>query len=100
MLTAMVMLAGCGGHKLVAHNGVTIINVFPSKEDFDKVVSMKSQGGPASVIGGLGETMVAKRVPDGTPVKILSSDPEGAMVEVLSGPDKGLRGYVSKDDVS
>jgi hypothetical protein len=100
VLTAMVVLAGCGGHKLVAHNGDTTVNVFPNKEDFDKVTSMKSQGGPAGMIGGLGESMMAKRVDNGTPVKILSSDPEGDTIEVLDGRDKGLRGYVSKDNVS
>ena len=100
LLAAMVILAGCGGHTLVAHNGDTTVNVFPNKDDFDKVTSMKSQGGPAGMIGGIGESMMAKQVDNGTPIKILSSDPEGDMIEILDGRDKGLRGYVSRDNVS
>jgi hypothetical protein len=98
LLAGTFWLAGCG-HKVVAHNGDTTVNVFPDKETFDKVTSMKSQGGPAGMIGGVGESMMAKRVDNNTPVNILSSDDEGDTIEVLDGRDKGLRGYVSKDNV-
>jgi hypothetical protein len=98
LLAGTLWLAGCG-HKLVAHDGDTTVNVFPNKETFDKVTSMKSQGGPAGMIGGLGESMMTKKADDNTPVNILSSDDEGDMIEVLDGRDKGLRGYVSKDNV-
>lgn len=92
-------LVGCG-HKLVAHSGDTTVPVYPSKDAFDKVKSLEKQGGPAGLIGGLGETMVAKKVDDKTPVKVLSSDDEGAQVEVLDGPNKGMQGYVAKDNVN
>jgi len=99
LLLALVGLAGCG-HKLVAHGGDSTVPVYPSKDAFDKVKSLEKQGGPAGLIGGLGETMVAKKVDDKTPVKVLSSDDEGAQVEVLDGPDKGMQGYVAKDNVN
>jgi hypothetical protein len=92
-------LAGCG-HKLIAHSGDTTVAVYPSKDAFDKVKSLEKQGGPAGLIGGLGETMVAKKVNDQTPVKVLSSDDEGAQVEVLDGPSKGMQGYVAKDSIN
>ncbi len=91
-------LAGCG-HKLVAHNGDTTVNVYPSKEQFDKVQSMKSQGGPVGMLGGLGEGLLAKKIDSNTPVKVLSSDDNGAMVEVTDGPEKGFKGYVAKDNL-
>ena len=91
-------LAGCG-HKLVAHNGETTVNVYPSKEQFDKVASMKSQGGAASMLGGIGESMLAKRIDNNTAVKVLSSDDRGASIEVLEGANKGLQGYVAKDNL-
>ncbi len=91
-------LAGCG-HKVVAHNGETTVNLYPSKDQFDKVESMKSQGGPVAMLGGLGESMLAKKIDNDTPVKIISSDDKGASVEVLDGRDKGLKGYVAKDNL-
>ena len=99
LFLALMGLAGCG-HKLVAHGGDTTVPVYPSKDAFDKVKSLEKQGGPAGLIGGLGETMVAKKVDDKTPVKVLSSDDEGAQVEILDGPDKGMQGYVAKDNVN
>jgi hypothetical protein len=98
LIMAMLSLAGCS-HRLIAHNGETNVAVYPNKEDFDKIASMKSQGGPAGMIGGMGQSLMAKQVPGNTPVKVLSSDDEGADVEVLEGPNKGLRGYVAKDNL-
>jgi len=98
LLIGAAALAGCG-HKLVAHNGEATVSVFRTKDDFEKVTQMKSQGGAAEILGGAGESMMAKRIPANTAVKILSSDPEGDEIEVLKGSDAGLRGYVSKDDV-
>ena len=91
-------LAGCG-HKVVAHNGETTVNLYPSKDQFDKVESMKSQGGPVAMLGGLGESMLARKIDNDTPVKIISSDEKGASIEVLDGRDKGLKGYVAKDNL-
>jgi len=91
-------LAGCG-HKLVAHNGETTVNVYSSKEQFDKVQSMKSQGGPVGMLGGLGEGLLAKKIDGNTPVNVLSSDENGATVEITDGPEKGFKGYVAKDNL-
>lgn len=98
VLVLVPLLAGCG-HKLVAHSGDTTVNVYASKEQFDKVQSMKSQGGPAALLGGIGESMLAKKIDNNTPVKVISGDDEGATVEVLDGPDEGFQGYVAKDNL-
>ncbi|MBV8772664.1 MAG: hypothetical protein JO166_10110 [Deltaproteobacteria bacterium] len=97
-MTSLFALAGCT-HKLVGHAGETTVNVFPSKHDFDNVMSMKSRGGAEGMVGGLGESFMAKRVAQDTRVKILSSDSEGDDIQVLEGPNAGLRGYVGKDNV-
>jgi hypothetical protein len=98
VLLLVPLLAACG-HKLVAGNGETTVNVYPSKEQFDKVRSMKSEGGAAGILGGIGENMLAKKVDNDTPVKIIATDDEGATVEVLDGRDKGMHGYVAKDNL-
>ena len=98
LMSSMLALAGCT-HKLVGRSGETTVNVFPSKHDFDNVMSMKSRGGAEGMVGGLGETFTAKKVAQDTPVKILSSDSEGDDIQVLEGPNAGLRGYVANDNV-
>src|SRR5579859_3387099 len=98
MLAAALALAGCG-HKLVAHGGDTTVAVYPDKASFERLKSLQSQGGPAGMIGGLGASLVARKVDNGTPIKVLSSDDDGYQIEVLDGASKGLSGYVSKDSV-
>jgi hypothetical protein len=98
LIGPLLGIAGCT-HKLVGRGGETTVNVFSSKKDFDNVMSMKSRGGAEGIVGGLGETFMAKQVAANTPVKIISSDSEGADVQVLEGPNAGLRGYVANDNV-
>jgi hypothetical protein len=99
LIMAMLSLAGCS-HRLIAHNGETNVAVYPNKEDFDKIASMKSQGGPAGMIGGMGQSLMAKQIAGNTAVKVLSSDDKGAEVEILEGPNQGTRGYVANDNVN
>jgi hypothetical protein len=94
-------MAGCG-HKLVAHNGETTVSVYENKEQFDKLQSLKSQGGSGGlggIVSGIGESMLTKKIDNDTPVKVLLTDDEGAMIEVTDGPQKGLEGYVVKDNL-
>ncbi len=98
MIVTVLAIAGCG-HKLIAHSGDTTVAVYPDKDSFDKLKHLQSQGGPAGMIGGLGVSLVAKKVDDGTPIKVLSSDDQGDQIEVLDGANKGMTGYVSKDSV-
>lgn len=98
VIFASLTVAGCS-HKLVSHGGENTVSVFHNKADFDKVRSMKSEGGAAGIIGGFGENFIATKVSENTKVKVLSSEGESEEVEVVDGPNKGLHGYVSKDNV-
>lgn len=91
-------LAGCG-HKLVAAGDNHTVKVYPDEATFEKVKGFKRQGGPMGMLGGLGENFIAREVDNETPVRIISSDSEGAMIEVTDGPNKGLQGFVAKDNV-
>lgn len=100
LLIAMaIVIAGCS-HKLVAHGGDSTVPLYPDKTTFDKVKGLQNQGGPAGLIGGIGEGFVAKKIDDQTPVKVISSDDEGAEVQITDGPMKGAVGYVAKDSVN
>jgi len=98
LILGLLPLVGCS-HKLIAHSGDTTVAVYPDKDSFDKVKGMEKQGGPAGLIGGLGESMMTKKIDAGTPVKMLSCDDEGCQIQVLDGPSQGFTGYVSKDSV-
>jgi hypothetical protein len=100
-LLLVPLMAGCS-HKLVAHNGETTVSVYTNKEQFDKLQSLKSQGsdgGLGGIVSGIGESMLTRRIDNDTPVKVLLTDDEGAMIEVTDGPEKGLEGYVAKDNL-
>lgn len=99
IIAGAIVLAGCG-HKLVAHSGDTSIPLYPDKATFDKVKGLQNQGGPAGLIGGIGEGFVAKKIDDQTPVKVISTDDEGAEVQITGGPMQGTVGYVAKDSVN
>ncbi|MBV8054806.1 MAG: hypothetical protein JO071_06140 [Deltaproteobacteria bacterium] len=98
LMGTLVSIIGCS-HKLVGRGGETTISVFASKKDFDNVMSLKSRGGAEGMMGGFGETFMAQKVASDTPIKVLSSDSEGCEIQVLQGPNAGLRGYVAKDNV-
>jgi hypothetical protein len=99
LIASAIVLAGCG-HKLVAHGGDSTVPLYPDKATFDKVKGLQNQGGPAGLIGGIGERFVAKKIDDQTPVKVISTDDEGAEVQVTGGAMKGAVGYVAKDSVN
>ncbi len=98
LVSALFTVTGCS-HKLVGHSGEATVSLFASKKDFDNVMSMKSRGGAEGMIGGGLESIMARKVTENTRVKILSSDSEGDEIQVLDGPNAGLRGYVAKDNV-
>jgi len=98
ILGATLALAGCQ-HRLVARGGDTTVAVYPDRDSFEKLKHLQSEGGPAGMLGGLGTNFVAKKVDNGAPVKVLASDDDGYTIEVLDGASKGMRGYVSKDNV-
>ncbi|MGH9342150.1 MAG: hypothetical protein ACRD19_00080 [Terriglobia bacterium] len=98
LLLAALAIAGCG-HRLVATNSATTVNVYPDKASFDSLRSLESQGGTLGMLGGLASDIVVRKIAINTAVKVLSSDHEGDMIKVLKGPNQGLEGYVAKINV-
>ena len=97
-LGAALALAGCG-HKLVATGKDTTVNIFPDEDTYKKLANLRTQGGVAGMLGGLGENLATQKVDDRTKVQIISSDDLGSQVEVTDGPAKGVKGFVPKDNV-
>ena len=94
-----LFVAGCQ-HRLVAPPGETTVAIYPDRHTYDKLADLKKQGALGALASGVGKGVEAKNVDDKTPVKILSSDDEGDLIEVSDGPDKGVTGFVPKNSVN
>jgi transcription antitermination factor NusG len=93
-----IVAAGCS-HRVVANAGEHTVKVFPDQATYDKVAKMKSEGGAMGMLGGIGANLAAKEVDDRTPVRIITSNEEGSVVEVTDGPFKGVTGFVPRQNV-
>lgn len=96
---AAVMLAGCG-HKLRATGNDSTVALYPDEDTYKKIAQMKSEGGVAGMLGGLGQNLATKQIDNNTPVRIISSDDLGAQVEITDGVAKGTKGFVAKANVN
>lgn len=96
---AAMLVAGCG-HRVVASPGEHTVKLYRDEATYERIKELKKQGGPIGMVGQLGEGLVTKELDNHTPVRIISSDSEGAQVEVTDGPDKGAKGFVPKDNIS
>lgn len=102
MLAAIAMAivaAGCS-HRVVANAGEHTVKVFPDQATYDKVAKMKTQGGAMGMLGGIGANLAAKEVDDQTPVRIVTSNDEGSVIEVTDGPFRGVTGFVARQNVN
>jgi transcription antitermination factor NusG len=91
-------LAGCG-HKLVASQGEKSVPLYPDEQTYTKLSQLKQQGGVQGMLGSVGQNFAAKQIDDQTPVKVISTDDNGAQVEITDGPMKGQAGFVAKQNL-
>lgn len=107
LLGAMVvaLFAACNGgggvmtHKLVATGGQHTIPMYPDEQTFLKVASKSQESGVSGAVGNVQKEFAAKEVQDQTSVRIISSDSNGAEVEITDGPLKGQTGFVAPQNV-
>jgi transcription antitermination factor NusG len=97
-LVMMVAIAGCG-HKLVATGGHSSVPLYPDEATYLKISQLQQQGGVTGMLGDVGKNLAAKQIDDRTPVKVISSSSNGAMVEIIEGPMKGQTGFVAKQNL-
>jgi hypothetical protein len=87
-----IALAGCqestANHKLISAAGKHSVLMYPNEATYQKASHQ-----PAETDAN------AQAVDDQTPVVIISSDDNGAVVEIIDGPMKGKNGFVTKDNV-
>jgi hypothetical protein len=95
----LAVLATACGHKLVAEPGQHTVRIYTDEQSYQKLRelknALKNQPGPlAGMMAGMGEQVMSRELPSDTPVKIVSQDSLGAVVEVTSGAHVGVRGFV------
>ena len=86
-------------HKLVATGNQHSIALYPDEQTYLKVSRMQQQGGIEGMAGEVRKKFTALAIDEQTPVTIVSSDDNGAVVEIAQGPLRGRSGFVAKRNV-
>jgi hypothetical protein len=86
-------------HKLVASANLHSIAMYSDEETYLKVSRMQQQGGIEGMAGDVRKNFIAWAIDDQTPVTIVSSDENGAVVEISEGPMKGHSGFVARQNI-
>jgi transcription antitermination factor NusG len=104
-LTLLLGLTGCQQgqavmqHKLIVTGNQHSVPLYSDEQTFTKVSRMKQQGGVEGMAGDVSKGLEAKAIDDQTPVNVVSSDDNGAVVEITSGPLKGQTGFVATQNL-
>jgi hypothetical protein len=86
-------------HKLVVTGNQHAVPLYQNESDYLKYSKMQQSGGLQGMAGDIGKKFVTREIDDQTPVKIVSSDNNGAVVEIINGPMKGQTGFVPGQNV-
>ena len=86
-------------HKLVVTGNQHAVPVYPDEQTYLHTSHEKQEGGIPGVVGDVKENFAAKQIDDQTPVQIVTSDDNGAVITVTDGPMKGATGFVAKQNV-
>ncbi len=87
-------------HKLVATGGQSSVPLYPDEHTLVEVSHRSQQGGVTGMVGSVQKDMSAKQIDDQTPINVVSTDDNGAQVEIIDGPLKGQSGFVLKQNVN
>ena len=101
--TAMGLFAACQRpvltHKLVVTGNQHSVPLYSDEHTYLDVSHEKQQGGVEGMAGEVRNKFSAREIDDQTPVKIVSSDDNGAVIEIIEGPMKGQSGFVAKQNL-
>jgi hypothetical protein len=86
-------------HKLVVTANEHSVPLYPDEQTYLQVSREKQQGGIEGMVGKVNKSFKAKEIDEQTPVQVLSSDDNGALVKISDGPMKGQTGFAAKQNV-
>lgn len=87
-------------HKLVVTGNQHSVPMYPDEQTFLQVSRQKQEGGIEGMVGKVSKTFNAKEIDDQTPVDVLSSDDNGALVKISNGPMRGQTGFVATQNLN
>lgn len=105
VVAGLLLVAGCQTpspvitHKLVVTGNQHSVALYQDEDAYLKFSKMRQQGGVEGMVGNIGDKFVAKDIDDQTPVKIVSSDDNGSVIQIIDGPMKGQTGFVAKQNI-
>lgn len=103
MMGALLFAAACQQpvltHKLVVTGNQHSVPLYSDENDYLKLSRMRQEGGIQGMVGDIGNKFSAKNIDDQTPVKIVSSDDNGSVVQITDGPMRGQTGFVAKQNI-
>jgi CheY-specific phosphatase CheX len=80
-------------HKLVVTGNQHSVPLYSDEQTFLDVSHEKQQGGVEGMAGDVRNKFSAREIDDQTAVKVVSSDDNGAVIEIIEGPMKGQSGF-------
>jgi hypothetical protein len=86
-------------HKLVVTGNQHSVPLYPDERTYLSTSRLKQEGGVQGMAGEVKQQFTAKDIDDQTPVKIVSSDDNGAVIVIIDGPMKGQSGFVPKQNI-
>jgi hypothetical protein len=86
-------------HKLVVTGNQHSVPLYSDEQTYLDVSHEKQQGGVEGMAGDIRNKFSARQIDDQTPVKVISSDDNGAVIQIIEGPMKGQAGFVAKQNL-
>ncbi|MBV8056719.1 MAG: hypothetical protein JO071_15930 [Deltaproteobacteria bacterium] len=86
-------------HKLVVIGNQHSVPLYSDEQTYLQISHEKQQGGVEGLAGSIHSNFSAREIDDQTPVQILSSDDNGAIIQITEGPMKGQSGFVAKQNL-
>lgn len=106
IFAALLAVAGCQqsmqpiiSHKLKVTGNQPAVPMYPDEAAYLHTSREKQEGGVVGIVGDVKQNFAAKQMADQTPIQIVTSDDNGAVVTVTDGPMKGTTGFVAKQNV-
>ena len=86
-------------HKLAVTRNQQSMPLYSDEQSYLDVSREKQQGGVEGTAGDVRNKFSAGQIDDQTPVKIVSSDNNGAVIIITKGPMKGESGFIAKQNL-
>ncbi len=86
-------------HKLIVAGNEHSVPLYPDEQSYLQVSRQKQEGGIEGMVGKVAKSFHAKEIDDQTPVDVISSDDNAALVKISQGPTKGQTAFAAKQNV-